>query len=154
MYHRLKLFTHYSATDSTVVEGTYLKNKSTKLCLVMKNLEEHEFMFQKVNSLNSTYVHHTKNNEIEHLQVDIRLCQQRINSKDDKLSIQELELLVFPKLLEIILNMKPRKSAKEIWMSDVSIMSFDIFQLREDLYGLCFASVFIKEPKEFQTLLD
>ena len=48
---------------------------------MMKNLEEHEFMFQQESNLNSTYLHHTKNNQIEHLQVDIRLCQQKINSK-------------------------------------------------------------------------
>ena len=83
MYDKLKLFTHYSATDSTVVDGTYLRHKNNGDCIMMKNLEEHEFMFQEVNNLNSTYVIHTKNNEIEHLQVDMRLCQERINSKDE-----------------------------------------------------------------------
>ena len=88
------------------------------------------------------------------MQVEIRLCQERINSKEEKLSNYELEQLVFPKLLEIILNMKPRNTVKEIWMSNVSMLSFDIFQHRVDLHGLCFASVFIWNPKELQSLLD
>jgi len=74
-------------------------------CLVMKNFEEREFIFQ-ANNLNSTYFYHTKKGEIEYLQVEMKVCDEKIHEVNEKLSFEQLEK-VFLRLLTTILNMKP-----------------------------------------------
>ena len=58
------------------MQGTYLKHGSK--CYAIKNLEEKEYMFQ-CNNLNSTYFHHTdENDKIEKLVLEVRICEDKI----------------------------------------------------------------------------
>ena len=56
----------------------------------MKNLEEKDYMF-KANNIHSTYFYHTKNNQIEYLEVIMRIDSQKVDALYEKITIEELE---------------------------------------------------------------
>lgn len=85
-----KLFSLFSSDDSSKIIGTYIRNEDTGDCLILKNLEDSDYMF-KANNLNSTYFYHTLNNMVEYLHVDIKICEQKIDELNENLSIEELE---------------------------------------------------------------
>ena len=51
----------------------------------MENLKENEFMF-KSNDINSTYFYHTKDNQIEYFEIHVRVCDEKINVINEKLT--------------------------------------------------------------------
>ena len=59
----------------------------------------------------------------------------------------------FSNFLTTILAMNPMKSMKEFWMGSSDAFGIDIFQHREDLNGLSFASQLAKVPKEFERII-
>ena len=56
----------------------------------MKNLVENEFMF-KANNINSSYFYHTQDNQIEFVEVSMKIDDHKVVALHDKISNEELE---------------------------------------------------------------
>ena len=104
----LKLFSMKESDDSKKMK-LFLRNRNSENCLIIKNLPEKEYLF-KENNINSTFYYHTTDGYEEFLQVDIRLCEDKIDVVHERLPRQDedLDQKLFLKLLNTILAIKPK----------------------------------------------
>ena len=87
----------------------FLRNLDSENCIVIKNLDENDYMF-KANNINSSIYYHMIDGYNEYLQVDIRLCENKIEEVHKSLPNpnEDLDQKIFLKLLNTILAIKPK----------------------------------------------